>query len=73
LGTTEEVFFSNWDFEARIEKDNASCQKTYTTFNPITLVENGTPDIDLSRRKDFKNQLARTRSISSGTITRIKK
>jgi hypothetical protein len=33
FGTTEEVFFSNWDFGAYWEKkDNASC-KTYTTFN----------------------------------------
>jgi hypothetical protein len=43
FGTTEEVFFSNWDFGGPYwRKDNAIAQKTYTTFNPINLVENGT-------------------------------
>jgi hypothetical protein len=34
--------FSNWDLVAYWEKDNAIAQKTYTTFNPINLVESGT-------------------------------
>jgi hypothetical protein len=33
FGTTEEVFFSNWDFGGPYwEKDNA-VKKTHTTFN----------------------------------------
>lgn len=40
FGTTEEVFFNNWDFGgAYWEKDNAVAQKTYTAFNPATHVE----------------------------------
>ncbi|WP_432222469.1 S9 family peptidase [Flavobacterium sp. TMP13] len=40
FGTTEEVFFNNWDFGgAYWEKDNAIAQKTYTTFNPATHVD----------------------------------
>lgn len=34
-GTTEEVFFSNWDAGgAYWDKNNAAAQKTYTEFNP---------------------------------------
>jgi hypothetical protein len=39
LGTTEEVFFSNWDFEVLLGKRQCCCPKTHTTFNPATLVE----------------------------------
>ena len=40
FGTTEEVFFNNWDFGgAYWEKDNKVAQKTYTTFNPINYVD----------------------------------
>jgi dipeptidyl aminopeptidase/acylaminoacyl peptidase len=40
FGTTEEVFFNNWDFGgAYWEKDNAVAQKSYTTFNPINFVD----------------------------------
>lgn len=40
-GTTEEVFFNNWDAGgAYWEKDNAAAQKTYATFNPKNLVNN---------------------------------
>ena len=39
-GTTEEVFFNQWDFGgAYWEKDNAVAQKTYTKFNPANAVE----------------------------------
>lgn len=38
-GTTEEVFFTNWDSGGPYwEKDNAAAQKTYTQFNPINMV-----------------------------------
>ncbi|MGO4817392.1 S9 family peptidase [Flavobacterium sp. W22_SRS_FP1] len=56
FGTTEEVFFSNWDFGgAYWEKDNAVAQKTYTTFNPATLVEKwDTPILIYQGGKDFR-------------------
>jgi dipeptidyl aminopeptidase/acylaminoacyl peptidase len=39
FGTTEEVFFNNWDFGGPYwEKDNPVAQKAYTEFNPATLV-----------------------------------
>lgn len=56
FGTTEEVFFSNWDFGgAYWEKNNAVAQKTYTTFNPMTLVENwNKPILIIQGGKDFR-------------------
>ncbi|SEA81665.1 Dipeptidyl aminopeptidase/acylaminoacyl peptidase [Flavobacterium gillisiae] len=56
FGTTEEVFFSNWDFGGPYwEKDNATAQKTYTTFNPINLVEKwNTPILIIQGGKDFR-------------------
>jgi dipeptidyl aminopeptidase/acylaminoacyl peptidase len=56
FGTTEEVFFSNWDFGgAYWEKDNAIAQKTYSTFNPITLVEKwNRPILIIQGGKDFR-------------------
>lgn len=55
-GTTEEVFFSNWDFGgAYWEKDNASAQKAYKEFNPIHLVSNwNTPILIIQGGKDFR-------------------
>jgi dipeptidyl aminopeptidase/acylaminoacyl peptidase len=39
FGTTEEVFFNQWDFGGPYwEKENAVAQKAYTQFNPITWV-----------------------------------
>lgn len=56
FGTTEEVFFSNWDFGgAYWEKNNAVAQKTYTTFNPMTLVEKwNAPILIIQGGKDFR-------------------
>ncbi|MFE3867581.1 alpha/beta fold hydrolase [Flavobacterium sp. LS2P90] len=56
FGTTEEVFFNNWDFGgAYWEKDNAVAQKTYTTFNPMTIVEKwNTPILIIQGGKDFR-------------------
>ena len=40
-GTTEEVFFTNWDSGgAYWENENKIAQKTFNDFNPITLVNN---------------------------------
>ena len=56
FGTTEEVFFNNWDFGgAYWEKDNAFAQKTYSTFNPMTMVEKwNTPILIIQGGKDFR-------------------
>ncbi|MDD2674662.1 MAG: S9 family peptidase [Flavobacterium sp.] len=56
FGTTEEVFFSNWDFGgAYWEKDNVVSQKAYTTFNPMTLVEKwNKPILIIQGGKDFR-------------------
>ena len=56
FGTTEEVFFNNWDFGgAYWEKDNTVAQKTYTTFNPASLVEKwNTPILIFQGGKDFR-------------------
>ncbi|NGY36439.1 S9 family peptidase [Flavobacterium sp. XN-5] len=56
FGTTEEVFFSNWDFGgAYWEKDNIAAQKTYTTFNPINLVDKwNSPILIIQGGKDFR-------------------
>ncbi|MBC7523758.1 MAG: S9 family peptidase [Flavobacterium sp.] len=56
FGTTEEVFFNNWDFGgAYWEKDNAVAQKTYTTFNPTTFVDKwNTPILIIQGGKDFR-------------------
>ena len=56
FGTTEEVFFSNWDFGgAYWEKDNTVAQKTYTKFNPMTLVEKwNKPILIIQGGKDFR-------------------
>ena len=55
-GTTEEIFFSNWDFGgAYWEKDNAVAQKAYNEFNPVNLVEKwNTPLLIIQGGKDFR-------------------
>ncbi|MGM8362344.1 prolyl oligopeptidase family serine peptidase [Flavobacterium sp. ARAG 55.4] len=55
-GTTEEIFFSNWDFGGPYwEKDNTAAQKAYNEFNPINRVENwNTPLLIIQGGKDFR-------------------
>ena len=55
-GTTEEVFFTNWDNGGPYwEKDNAAAQKTYTKFNPINMVDKwDTPILIVQGGKDFR-------------------
>lgn len=55
-GTTEEVFFTNWDGGgAYWEKNNPVAQKTYNEFNPINFVENwNTPILIYQGDKDFR-------------------
>ncbi|RTY93886.1 S9 family peptidase [Flavobacterium sp. GT3R68] len=56
FGTTEEVFFNNWDFGgAYWEKDNKVAQKTYTVFNPANHVEKwNTPILIIQGGNDFR-------------------
>lgn len=55
-GTTEEVFFNNWDHGgAYWEKDNAVAQKAFTQFNPIKMVEKwNTPILIIQGGKDYR-------------------
>lgn len=55
-GTTEEVFFNNWDAGgAYWEKDNAAAQKTYSKFNPINMVDKwDTPILIIQGGIDFR-------------------
>lgn len=55
-GTTEEVFFNNWDHGgAYWEKDNKVAQKTFTQFNPIKLVDKwNTPILIIQGGKDYR-------------------
>ncbi|MFN4123231.1 MAG: S9 family peptidase [Flavobacteriales bacterium] len=55
-GTTEEVFFTNWDIGgAYWEKGNDVAQKTYKEFNPIHRVgEWDTPILIIHGGKDFR-------------------
>ncbi|MGV7106302.1 S9 family peptidase [Flavobacterium sp. U410] len=55
-GTTEEVFFTNWDMGgAYWETENKAAQKTYKEFNPINLVNNwNTPILIVQGGKDYR-------------------
>jgi len=56
FGTTEEVFFTHWEFGgAYWEKDNLTAQKSYTTFNPINFVNRwNTPILIIQGGLDFR-------------------
>jgi dipeptidyl aminopeptidase/acylaminoacyl peptidase len=56
FGTTEEVFFNNWDFGGPYwEKDNVAAQKAYNEFNPINHVQNwNTPILIIQGGIDFR-------------------
>ncbi|MBL7858379.1 MAG: S9 family peptidase [Cyclobacteriaceae bacterium] len=55
-GTTEEMFFVNWDLGgAYWEKANDAAQKTYTQFDPSLLVDKwNTPILIIQGGKDFR-------------------
>jgi len=55
-GTTEELFFVNWDLGgAYWEKDNKAAQKSYTVFNPIEHVQDwNTPMLIIQGGKDYR-------------------
>ncbi len=55
-GTTEEVFFTNWDIGgAYWEKNNTAAQKSYSQFNPIKMVNKwDTPILIIQGGKDYR-------------------
>lgn len=55
-GTTEELFFVNWDLGgAYWDKNNAAAQKSYTEFNPINFVDKwDSPILIIQGGKDFR-------------------
>ena len=55
-GTTEEVFFNNFDHGgAYWETNNAEAQKAYSQFNPINMVNNwNTPILIIQGGKDYR-------------------
>ena len=56
FGTTEEVFFNNWDFGGPYwDKDNVLAQKAYKEFNPINYVDKwNTPILIIQGGMDFR-------------------
>ncbi|MEO8515400.1 MAG: S9 family peptidase [Flavobacterium sp.] len=56
FGTTEEVFFNNWDFGGPYwDKNNKIAQQTYTKFNPINYVDKwNTPILIIQGGNDFR-------------------
>jgi len=55
-GTTEELFFVNWDIGGPYwDKSNAAAQKSYTEFNPADFVSNwDTPILIVQGGKDYR-------------------
>lgn len=55
-GTTEEVFFSNWDFGGPYwDKNNTAAQKAVTDFSPISYVDQwNAPILIIQGGKDFR-------------------
>ncbi|PHS53338.1 MAG: S9 family peptidase [Lutibacter sp.] len=55
-GTTEELFFVNWDLGgAYWEKNNAAAQKTFSKFNPANMVNQWTtPILIIQGGKDYR-------------------
>ena len=75
-GTTEEIFFTNWDFGGPYwDKSNVAAQKMYTEFNPITYADKWSkPILIIQGGKDYRVpenqameafQLAQLRGIKS--------
>ena len=56
FGTTEEVFFNNWDFGGPYwDKNNKVAQKAYNEFNPINFVDKwNTPILIIQGGKDYR-------------------
>lgn len=54
-GTTEEIFFNNWDHGGAYWEDNKDTRKAYGEFNPINYINNwDTPIMIFQGGKDFR-------------------
>ena len=54
-GTTEELFFDNWEHGGAYWEKNAVAQKTYTKFNPINFIDKwNTPILIIQGGIDFR-------------------
>ena len=54
-GTTEEMFFDNWEHGGAYWEQNAIAKKTYSQFNPINYVDKwDTPILIVQGGKDFR-------------------
>jgi dipeptidyl aminopeptidase/acylaminoacyl peptidase len=55
-GTTEELFFADWDYGGPYwDKSNAAAQKTYTEFDPSSMVDKwNTPILIFQGGKDYR-------------------
>jgi len=56
MGTTEEIWFTDWDFGGRYwEKTNAAVKKSMVRYNPIEFVDNwNTPILIYQGGKDYR-------------------
>jgi len=56
MGTTEEIWFTDWDFGVRYwEKTNAAVKKSMVRYNPIEFVDNwNTPILIYQGGKDYR-------------------
>lgn len=72
FGTTEEVFFNNWDFGGSYwEKDNKVAQKTYTDFNPASHVDKwNTPILIIQGGIDFRVPIGQSQEAFQATQLR---
>lgn len=74
-GTTEEVFFTNWDSGgAYWENENKIAQKTFNDFNPITLVNNwNTPIFIIQGGIDYRVPIGQSQeAFQAAQLKRIK-
>lgn len=55
-GTTEELWFNNWEYGGPYwDKNNLAAQKSYTQFDPSSMVDNwSTPILIIHGGKDFR-------------------
>ena len=56
FGSTEEIFFVNWDYGGTYwDKSNAAAQKSYTVFDPSSLVDKWTsPILIIQGGRDYR-------------------
>jgi hypothetical protein len=63
-GTTEEVFFTNWDFGGAYW-EKKTMQNCSTTFNPMTLVKMEQTYLIIKGGKDFRVPIGQGRAFQA--------